>query len=568
MNTTIEVKIENLKKFVAIYDTESFAGFFAYFIKERPNDIVDIELNKFQSKLKDFFYLIALNAFAETKGTEPFDFNPKIIGELADMLNDIRSHYYVEKFVDYTMDAAIHEMAFRNYFDNGVLSYVEQDLEKIRTVFQPFEDKLIETFGLDVDFLIEAYKATELITKIRFEQVMEFTHTKEFNEFQEKIHSKQITFAEGIDQLPEKISNALLSFHAKTHAYLLFSKEDLYNTLDKEKVDKFLKLFSCKPESLTSFNYYTDNNPIELAPILEVAENKYLHICQKQIPIAIYRRMYYFLSKEESLKDKIRKHREKELERKVASIFKYVFNDSSSFFYENYFVVEGHEQDLLILTKGTAIIVETKASKLREPFRDMQKAIVRLKDDFKDAVQYGYNQCKRVEDFFLKETSFDIKNNKGKVLYTVNPAKFHSVFSIVVTLERFGSLQTDLNLLLQKDEIDNYPWSVYIDDLEIFLMTLKHHRRSPQGKFFDFLRNRMELHGHIYAIDELDICGYYLKQPEKFADYSKKADTLCQFSVYEQAIFDEIYHSGGLRFREEPMPDFYRYFGKNNNRNK
>jgi hypothetical protein len=560
-NEKLENTIDELIRKVSKYEPESFAGFFAYFIKRRPEDIIDIELNKFKSKLKDFFYLIALNTFAENKGDEPFDFSPATISELADLVNEIRSYYHIQKLEDYTEDAAIHEMAFRNYFDNGVLSYVEQDLEKIRTVFQPFDDKLIEAFGLDVGFLIEVYKASELVTKIRFDQVMAFTHTKEFNEFHAKIHSKQITFSEGIDQLPEEVSNALLSFHAKTHTYLLFSKEDLYHTLDKEKVDKFLGLFSCKPEALNSFRYYTDNNPIELAPILEISENKYLHICQKQIPVAIHRRMYDFLSKDESLKDKIRRHREKELERKVAAILRSVFNDTSSFFYENYFVVEGHEQDLLILTKGTAIIVETKASKLREPFRDMQKAIVRLKSDFKEAVQYGYDQCKQVENFFLREGPFDIKDNKGKLLYTVNPTRFHSVFSIVVTLERFGSLQTDLNLLLQKDSADNYPWSVYIDDLEIFLLTLKHHRSNPQGKFLDFLRNRRLLHGHMYAIDELDVCGYYLKQPEKFADYSKRIDTLCQFSVYEQAIFDEIYHSGGLRFKEEPMPDFYRYFG-------
>lgn len=129
-------------------------------------------------------------------------------------------------------------------------------------------------------------------------------------------------------------------------------------------------------------------------------------------------------------------------------------------------------------------------------------------------------------------------------------------------------MQTDLNLLLKKDSTDNYPWSVYIDDLEIFLLTLKHHRSNPQSKFLDFLRNRRQLHGHIYAIDELDICGYYLKQPKKFAEYSKRTDTLCQFSVYEQAIFDEIYHSGGLRFKEEPMPDFNRYFGSNNSHSK
>jgi hypothetical protein len=567
-NEELENAIDKLIRKVSTYEPESFAGFFAYFIKRRPEDIVDIEINKFKSKLKDFFYLIALNSFAESKGSEPFDFSPAVISELADLVNEIRSHYHIQKFEDYTDDGAIHEMAFRNYFDNGVLSYVEQDLEKIRTVFQPFEEKLNEAFGLDVDFLIEVCKATELVTKIRFDQVMEFTHTKEFKEFHEKFHSKQITFSEGVSQLPDEISNALLSFHAKTHTYLLFSKEDLYHTLNKEKVDKFLELFSCKPTAVKSFRYYTENNPIELAPILEISENKYLHICQKQIPIAIYRRMYDFLSKDENSKDRIRRHREKELEKKVAAIFRSVFNDSSSFLYENYFVIEGHEQDLLILTKGTAIIVETKASKLREPFRDMQRAIVRLKDDFEDSVQYGYRQCKRVENFFTNQELFDIKDNKRNVLYTVNPTRFHSVFSIVVTLERFGSLQTDLNLLLKKDKTDNYPWSVYIDDLEIFLLTLKHHRRNSQSKFLDFLRSRRQLHGHMYAIDELDICGYYLRQPEKFKDYAQMTDTLCQFSVYEQAIFDEIYHSGGLRFKEEPMPDFHRYFSSNKSHSK
>jgi len=286
-NEKLENAIDKLIRKVSTFEPESFAGFFAYLIKHRPKDFIDIELNKFESKLKDFFYLIALNAFAENRGCEPFDFSPATISELADLVNEIRSCYHVQNFEDYTEDAAIHEMAFRNHFDNGVLSYVEQDLEKIRTVFQPFEEKISEAFGLDIDFLIEVYKATELVTKIRFDQVMEFTHTKEFNEFHAKFHSKQITFSEGIDQLPEEVSDALLSFHAKTHAYLLFSKEDLYHTLDKDKVDKFLNLFSCKPASLKSFRYYTENNPIELAPILEISENKYLHICQKQIPIAI-----------------------------------------------------------------------------------------------------------------------------------------------------------------------------------------------------------------------------------------------------------------------------------------
>lgn len=184
------------------------------------------------------------------------------------------------------MESVIHEMAFRNHFDNGVLSYIEQDLEKIRTVFTPFENIIAEEFGFDVDFLIEVYKATEMTTKIRFGYVMEFANSAEFQDVQKKIVAKQITMTEAIDLLPEKISDGWLNFMANTHAYLLFTPENLYPMFEKEKVDNFLKVFSCKPHPKKDFNYYTDTNPLELAPILEVgpaaifisARSKYLSL--------------------------------------------------------------------------------------------------------------------------------------------------------------------------------------------------------------------------------------------------------------------------------------------------
>lgn len=560
----MEQKINGLITQVSEYDIERFAGFFACFIKKRPDPNDQIELNKFDSKLKDFFYLIALNIRSSKTSAVDLEFSPKVVAGLADQVNAIKDYYRMGKFTDYTMTSVIHEMAFRNHFDNGVLSYVEQDLEKIRTVFSPFEKKIKEGLGFDIDFLIEVYKVTEMVTKIRSEYLMGFSHTQEFKTFLENTHSKQMNFDDAFELLPEKVKDGFLSFHNKTHAYLLFSKEDLYQCLDKEKVDKFLAIFSCNSARFSSFRYYTDPNPIEVAPIIEISENKYLHICQKQIPIAIYKVLYDFISKDDSLKDKLRRHREKNLEKKVATIFKKFFGTKEAFYYENYYVENGYEQDLLIIYKGAAIVIEIKASKLREPFRDMDKAVIRLKNDFKQSVQEGFNQCKRTESKFNCHPAFDITNEKGNVLYRVNPSKIHSVHSIVVTLERFGSLQTDLNLMLDKEPSDNFPWSVYVDDLEIFLLTLKHHVRNGQGKFLDFLRYRRQLHGRSYAIDELDICAVFLKNPEKFYGYAKMSDTGLTFSPLEQGLFDEIYYSGKLKFEEQPYPDFQRYFGKEN----
>ncbi len=453
----IERNIDDLQKLVSKYDTESFAGFFAYFIKHRPDPFAEIDLNKFESKLRDFLYLIGLNAFSEKKGNEKFDHSNGELGIISEKLNEIKGFNRIKTYTDYTKESVIQEMAFRNHFDNGVLSYVEQDLERIRTVFTPFEDRIIDEFGLNIEFLINICKEIELITIIRYKQVEKFSHTREFTDFMERIQVRKMNFLESVDLLPETFQNAFHSFDGKTYAHLMFTADDLYHRLEKEKVDKFLQLFSCKPSPDPKVRYYASESPFELTPILKMAENVFFNLCGKQIPISIYKRVYNHLFKASSTNDKLRKHRDKVIERKVVEVFKNFFTSRENFFYENYFVDNGFEQDLLIINKGTAIIIEIKASKLREPFRDLEKAITRLRDDFKSAIQYGFEQCKRVEDYFWMDSPFDIKNESGRILYTVRPRRIHSVYTIVVTLERFGSLQTDLSLMLQKDNDIDYP---------------------------------------------------------------------------------------------------------------
>lgn len=556
----IENKIDELQELVSQYDTESFAGFFAFFIKRHPDPAAQIDLNKFESKLKDFLYLIGLNAFSEKRGNEKFEFPQNNLGILADKLNDIKGFNNPKKVNDYTKESVIHEMAVRNHFDNGVLSYVEQDLEKIRRVFTPFEDKIIQDFGLDINFLIEVCKEIELISMIRRKHTMEFMHTDEFVEFSERVQSKKMGFSEAFDLLSENIQEAFHSFHSKTYAYLMLKAEDLYHSFETEKVDKFLALFSREPLPDASIRYYTAESPFELAPLLRFCNGQYLSLYGKQLPISIYKLFYAHLISDQKYNSKLRKHREKNLEHKVTDIFKYFFPKQEAFFYENYFIEKNYEQDLLIIFKGTVIIVETKAAKLREPFRDVDKAIIRLKDDFKDSIQYGFEQCKRVEDYFFDDNPFDITDEKGKILYKVNPNKIKNIYSIVVTLERFGSLQTDLSLLLQKDDNIDYPWSIYIDDLEIFLLALKQNIKSPVSQFLNFLNLRREMHGRMYAIDELDVCATYLQSPLKFKSYSEATDTFLTFSPYEQGDFDKLYWANQLHFKEKALPDdFYRF---------
>lgn len=560
----LENKIDELQKLVSQYDTESFAGSLAFFIKKNIDPAADIEINRFGSKLKDFLYLISLNVFSDKKGKEKFEFPFDNLHLIADKLDEIKKNIYPQDLNNYTKESVIHEMAVRNHFDNGVLSYFEQDLEKLRRVFSPFDEKIISDFGFDIDFLIEACKEIELISIIRGKQTMEFMFTKEFKDFNDRIQRGKMSVPDSYDLMPEKMQDAFDSFNSKIYAYLIFSASDLYHRLDSEKVDKLLKLISIEPVSDNSIRYYTAESIFEKTPFLKVSNDKYLSLYGKQLPISIYKILYAHLFNDKSTNVKLRKHREDTLEDKVNDMFKSFFANKDCSFFENYYVIDNHEQDLLILCRGNAIIVEIKASKLREPFRDGGKAMERLKSDFKNSIQYGFDQCKRVEDFFYSEEAFYLKNDRKKAIHTVYPFEINNVFSIVVTLERFGCLQTDLGLLLEKENDIDYPWSVYIDDLEVFLKTLLLKSKNHINNFFDFLDYRRQIHDRMYSIDELDVCACYLQNPTEFKKLAENENEYLIFSPYEQGDFDKLYWAGKLKFKEKALPDDFYKFGLEN----
>lgn len=556
----IEHIIDELQELVSKYDSESFAGSLAFFIKQNIDPATNTEINRFGSKLKDFLYLISLNVFSDKKGQEIFEFPFEGLDQIADKLAEVKNIIYPNDLSNYTKESIIHEMAVRNHFDNGVLSYVEQDLEKIRRVFSPFEGKIISDFGFNIDFLIEACKEIELISLIRGKQSMEFMFTNEFIDFNFRVQTKKMSFSDSFDLLPENIQDAFHSFNSKTYACLMFSASDLYHRLDANKVDKLLNLISVKANSDKSKRYYTAESVFETTPLLRLADGKYLSLYGKQLPISIYKIIYNHLFNDKSSNVKLRKHREDTLEDKVNDMFKSFFLGNEASFFENYYVIDNHEQDLLILYRGNAIIVEVKASKLREPFRDANKAIDRLKSDFKNSIQFGFDQCKRVEDFFYSDEVFYLKNDRKKIINTVNPFEVINVFSIVVTLERFGCLQTDLGLMLEKEEDIDFPWSVYIDDLEVFLKTLQLKSKNHIYNFFDFLDCRRQMHDRMYSIDELDVCASYLQNPSKFKKLVEKEDVYLTFSPYEQGFFDKLYWSGKLKFKEKALPYEYNKF--------
>lgn len=549
---SVEKEIGVLRAMVSKFDLESFAGFFAHYIRQKPSDLGSEVMGRFDSKVKDFLYMIALNAFSDQQQRSSFEYNQGQILGFAKTLDKIKDDVRYVAPKDYKLEAVIHQLAFRNHFDNATLTYVEQDIEKIKIVFKPFDSVIATDFGLTFEQMVEIYKYSEQVTRVKYAASTAFLKSEEYLDF--KRLSDSMPFGEATyPRLSAQVREALAAFEQRPHAYLLFSPEDLYEKFPRNIVDKFLEHFSFVPQEDSKVVYYSAESPFELQPIIRLSANRYLHVYQKQIPVAIYKRLYAHLSASVSLSERLHRHKDKVLEKKVSGTFRRFFDSKQAFFYENYIVGSGGEQDLLIIYKGRALIVEVKATKLRAPFRNAEMAVKRLKADFKSSIQYGYDQCKRIHDHLCSDQNFTIKDEKGRALYEVDPSRIQAVYSIVVTLERFGSLQTDLSLMLVKEHTATYPWSVYLDDLETFLLSLRQISGKGIGDLFHFLELRESLHGRIYATDELDICGAYLRDPVQFRRYCQQSDKLIVFPPSEQDIFDRLYYAKKLRFKESGL---------------
>lgn len=178
-------------------------------------------------------------------------------------------------------------------------------------------------------------------------------------------------------------------------------------------------------------------------------------------------------------------------------IFREFFSSSAKIF-TNYSVDGVSENDLLILYGGVCIIVEIKNCKFREPFRNPVKAYERIKRDFNNAIKLGYVQCKRVEDVIFNDNDNEVRildaENIQNVLYNLKKEKIKEVWSIIVTDYRYGPIQTNLGMLLKKETDDYYPWSVCVDDLEIFLLLMKKiYKGVSSARFIEFLDYREKM---------------------------------------------------------------------------
>jgi hypothetical protein len=316
--------------------------------------------------------------------------------------------------------------------------------------------------------------------------------------------------------------------------------EKLREKFNEAVIDTFLKYFTIERKE-RDFRYYTQNNPFESSPIWKKS-NQYIFISVlKQVLNAISS----FLEKTIGNTDKAEsfyRHRGSSVEKQVEDILQTLFKDEADFYNSVYEDAEAHdEHDLLIFYKGKILIVESKASSLREPFRDPDKAFERIKSDFKSdtGIQKAYNQAKKLKDKLYSSTKTKLFNENGDVVKEVIREEIDDIYLISITSEDWGALASNLSLLLEKEDSEPYPWSCNLYNLESLIEGFLY-KGFEIADFIKYLDQRRKYHEKLFASDELEIAGMFITK-NGLDEIGEREMDMIFFTPDMSDIFDEIY---------------------------
>jgi hypothetical protein len=557
MAINIEQKSQELKNFISQYDTKIFMGDLSSLLQMVAMQNIPEGLMGLVAPQRQLFYLAGLHLTSikdeniETKHQHTEEEWHYIKSLLIEIETGYKETFYPKdgtKLDDVSKEQLIVGLVYHlNYFNQGELNYEEQIIERIKFYFHPYENEIKNHFGLNQNDFISIYRFLDEMQHEKLNSVFPIAGEPTMDD----INIEQ--FIEGIMD-PKKRHLSVPPSYIRMSENMedpgkknRFSSVELNKEFDPNIIKAFTNALSIKRDE-TQFLYYTESNPYFNHPIFEVDENEFQSFSIKQIIIAIYNQLLNFVISEDAITESFYKHRGIELENKIVSLFKSILGDNVQI-YQSYYTEVNKEQDILILYKGMALIIEAKASKKREPRSNPDKAYGVIKKNFDKVIQKAYDQSYRVKKRFLKNEIITLYEDKAlsKEITKINSKNYHSAFSIVVTLERFGQIQTDLERMLKLKEGDEFPLSICIDDLEVFLLAFKK-RGSKFNELFRYFDLREYLHGGLICGDELEICGGILNR--KIPDKILKSDEIIRTHPDLAQIFDDYYHKG-LGFENE-----------------
>ena len=552
----MEDKIKAVKEKLSCIDTEELLGIISLHFTTFANANGEIQENlpfQFTSELmspqKQYFYLAGLLMSTQYKGNGKE--NNELLLSLEKDIQEITQDYikgfigdkelFKEEKKEKFKQNLVSMDAFVSYFDTGVLRYNEQTEELIKTLYSPFDDELVAICGLKTSDYIDFFNfVTEKMTDAKnrmqdaFNELQRFLAS--FNQYEtnpqkiEKEYQRLLNF--GRDN-PETFFKLQEGFTGNNK----FKKQDVIDRYGKQKGEKLLELFALERKE-RDFKYYNGNNPFISHPLCWLNQDTLYSVSPQILLNAIFDCITDFL---ENPKNKFSKKYWKTkadiVEQEFLKCFKSVFHEDARYHMAVCEKPGTQEHDILIEFKNYILIAEVKASKVREPFFNPEKAYIRIKDHFfsESGIGYAYNQACILKKKIETETDIVLYEDMRKP-FELHDIQSKNIIPIVLTLNQFGGIAINTSLLLTPEEGQSYPWVCNLHDFQNLIEILNYLKKT-EDDFVEYVEWRSIKHKDIIASDELDIVEQYFTIPKM----KKEAGTVFIANNVKRSLIDKIY---------------------------
>ena len=571
MNKTLHSQLitatDKLRDLVSTFSTESVAGSCAMEVLKRVWGEDDSE--KLSSEFKQLFFFCGLmlgtpepenpQPLTKEKWKEAKELLEEIFGLYAFMFWPTEDESPTDEWRD-VREVAM--PAFLHYFNNALLASKEQIAERVKNYLSPFDQYFATSTGITAS---EALLIAEWIGQALQAQSDDLVKTTE------KVQHDKLTIeergrVENWDEnrfWEEARKQEAVTHHTERLAlgiqdFLKVRLEAIQTEFGIEKGNSFWRLFVSKRGEVEKLSYLTERNIAEERPLFELEPGV------ASCPLINALHFAVFNTGEQRLRDSLHKDaflraRDKALEGEVKETLQGFFQSDAILLPNVYESADlQYEHDLVVLWNGMLFVIESKASPPVEPFRDPDKAFTRISHAFRSdrGIQKGFDQANRLRKVVTASKTLDLYDGDRQLVCSVESSEISKTYLICVTRDNFGVLATDLALLLQKADDEDYPWAPNILDLQALIEAWQYLKWGPE-KLCEYLDGRIRLHGKIFASDELDVAGYFIRHGHFARLLELQADRIVLEPHYSD-VFDKIYLTryGGPPFvyaPEEPV---------------
>lgn len=523
----MEGKIKKLKERLQKMDTRDLLGMIGIHFVTFANGAKDVAeqsdiftKTNLMSPQKQYTYLAGLLMSTEDKSDGDIIKNEgsNLYEELEKDVQEITSEY-VKNFLDIEIKSDVGKIkknlvsmeAFTSYFDTGILRYPEQTVKLIRMLYNPFNSELNDLTGLEIEdyisfyqLVLDAYETSMSSSKHAMDNIKSFLNSlNPYAADVEKEYHKILEFAQGTAGV--ELQTAMDSLNT-------LKASDVIQHFGDIKGKKLLEIFGLHREP-RRFSYYNEKNPFAEQPLCWIDACETLFIVHPDFVLnAVYNHITDVLEyPQNKFADKYKRIKSEIVEKQFLLLLQKIFGNNATYHTRVCEERGTKEHDILIEFNDYILIAEVKASKVREPFFNPEKAYKRVSDHFNSDIGIGgaYEQAIILKKFIEENESVTLYENKTTKFVIENTSK-KKILPLVLTLNQFGSLAVNTSLLLKKEENQPYPWVCNWHDFDNIIEILQYLNKT-QKDFVNYLVWRIDNHSNILSSDELDVIeGYFV----------------------------------------------------------